>query len=46
MRGKNVFATFVETLTLNGGLNQMIFLFLPYKFLPGGLGGIYSNGSV
>ena len=46
IRRKNVFATFVETLALNGGLNQMIFLFLTFKFLPGGLGGLYINGSV
>ena len=46
IRGKNVFAMFVETLALNGGLNQMIFIFLPFKFLPGGLDGIYINGSV
>ena len=43
---KDVFATFVVTLALTGGLNQMIFLFLPFKFLPCGLGGIYINGSV
>ena len=45
IRRKNVFATFVETAS-NGGLNQMIFLFLPFKFLLGGFGGIYINGSV
>ena len=45
IRRKNVFTMFVETLALNGGLNQMIFLFLPFKFLPGGLDGIYINGS-
>ena len=37
IRRKNVFEKFVETLVLNGGLNQMIFLFLPFKFLSGGL---------
>ena len=46
IRRKNVFATFVETLALNGGLNQTIFLFLLFKFLLGGPGGIYINGSV
>ena len=46
IRRNNVFAMFVETLALNGGLNQMIFIFLPFKFLPGGLSGIYVNGSV
>ena len=45
IRRKNVFAMFVET-ALNGGLNQIIFLFLLFKFLPGGLGGIYIKGSV
>ena len=46
MRHKNVFATFVETLALNGLLNQMIFIFLPFKLPHDGLGGIYINGSV